>query len=72
MPVGAVEQVRFDLLPTSVLLGAGHRLRIALAGTDAAQFALLPEDGDVAYAVHRSAHHASHVEVPVVPAEHDA
>jgi putative CocE/NonD family hydrolase len=65
---GVVEAVRFDLLPTSVLLRAGHRLRIALGGTDAAHFELLPADGDVEYAVHREAARPSFVELPVAPA----
>lgn len=66
MAPGVVETVRFDLLPTSVLLRAGHRLRIALGGTDASHFELLPADGDVEYAIHREAARPSYVELPVV------
>lgn len=68
MTPGTVEAVRFDLLPTSVLLRAGHRVRIALGGTDAAHFELLPADGDVEYAVHREAARPSFVDLPVAPA----
>lgn len=68
MTPGEVEQVRFDLLPTSALLRAGHRLRIALAGTDASHFELLPGDGEATYTVHRDASRPSYVDLPVAGA----
>lgn len=55
----------FDLLPTSYVFAAGHRIRIALAGADASHFATLPS-GPSRLVVHRSRLHCSHVDLPVV------
>lgn len=45
--VGAPQALRWELLPISVLLPAGSRLRVALAGGDAPLFRRVPADGDV-------------------------
>jgi putative CocE/NonD family hydrolase len=63
---GAVRRVRFALFPTSVLVRAGHRLRLALAGHDAGLFARVPAEGDPTLAVHRGASSPSFVDLPVV------
>lgn len=44
-PVGQVVLVRIDLRPLSVVIPAGMRLRLAVAGHDADTFARLPADG---------------------------
>ena len=44
---GVPEAFEWELLPISVLLPAGARLRVALAGADAPLFRRIPADGDV-------------------------
>jgi uncharacterized protein len=63
---GAVHRVRFALQPTSVLLRAGHRLRLALAGHDAGLFARVPAEGDATLAVRRGSSSPSFVDLPVI------
>jgi uncharacterized protein len=63
---GVVRRVRFALQPTSVLVRADHRIRLALAGHDAGLFARTPATGDVTLFVHRGASSPSFVDLPVV------
>lgn len=63
---GAVRRVRFTLQPTSVLVRAGHRIRLALAGHDAGLFARVPAGGDPSFVVHRGTSTPSFVDLPVV------
>lgn len=67
MTPGAVEEVVFALLPTSVLFRAGHRIRIAIGGADADTFARVPSQGTPVYTVERGPEYASHVTLPVIP-----
>lgn len=62
---GEISELRFDLLPTSYLFQAGHRIRIAIAGVDASHFAILP-GGPPTVRIHRSSAHPSHIDLPVV------
>lgn len=64
---GEVAELSFELLPTSVLIRTGHRIRIAVAGADADTFRRIPETGDPVISVARSRVHPSHVLLPVVP-----
>jgi putative CocE/NonD family hydrolase len=57
--------IRFSMYPTSVLLHAGHRIRIALAGADASLFQRYPAKGTPTWTVYRQARRASFVELPV-------
>ncbi|WP_298124505.1 CocE/NonD family hydrolase [Brevundimonas sp.] len=61
-------QLTFDLLPTSYVFKAGHRVRIAIAGADAAHFARIPEDPTQfpVIEVLQRGEQASWVELPVV------
>lgn len=63
---GEVVQIAFDLVPTSVLLRQGSRIRIALAGHDASCFARYPASGTPTITVSRSSGLASCVDLPVV------
>jgi putative CocE/NonD family hydrolase len=67
MTPGALSEIRFGLLPTSVLFQRGHRIRLALAGADKDTFARVPADGAVTWWVSRTASAPSYVELPVVP-----
>jgi predicted acyl esterase len=63
---GEVTRIEFGLLPTSVLIQAGHRIRVAIAGHDAGIFQRIPETGDPIIKVERNPTHASMIELPVV------
>ncbi|MBX3145915.1 MAG: CocE/NonD family hydrolase [Gemmatimonadales bacterium] len=61
---GQAETVTFQLLPTSVLFRAGHRIRIAIAGADRDTFQRTPATGSATLTVHRG---ASFIDLPTVP-----
>lgn len=62
---GEIGELRFDLLPTSYLFEAGHRIRIAIAGADASHFAVLP-GGAPGVRVYRDSTHPSCIDLPVI------
>ncbi len=66
MVPGEVTEMTFGLLPTSILLRAGYRLRVAIAGADDGLFARIPATGDPVITVERNAVYASKIELPVV------
>ena len=57
--------VTLPLYATSVRLGAGHRLRVAVAGHDASLFARYPAKGVPTLSVERSVKRHSYLELPV-------
>jgi predicted acyl esterase len=63
---GEVAELNFGLLPTSVLIKKGHRIRIAIAGHDKDTFARIPAEGRPVISVARNTSHASFIELPVV------
>jgi putative CocE/NonD family hydrolase len=63
---GEVTEITFGLHPTSVLIGAGHRIRVAIAGHDAELFERYPAVGDPVIAVERNSVFPSKIELPVV------
>ena len=67
MTPGAVEEVVFALLPTSVLFRAGHRIRISIGGADSDTFARVPAEGTPEWVVEMGPEYASHVTLPVIP-----
>ncbi len=62
---GEVTELTFGLLPTSVLIEKGHRLRIAIAGHDKDTFARIPAEGTPVWTVQRNSVYASHVDLPM-------
>ncbi|MBN2154297.1 MAG: CocE/NonD family hydrolase, partial [Candidatus Lokiarchaeota archaeon] len=67
VPGEAMELV-FALYPTSVLLPAGSRLRVAVAGADKDTYARYPAEGEPpTLTVERNAALASGVSLPVIP-----
>ena len=75
---GQVVELRFDLLPTSWLFAAGHKIRVSIAGADLDNFELNPTlcpDNDVAsckettIGIHRGPTTASRIELPVISPE---
>lgn len=63
---GEVAELKFGLLPTSVLIKKGHRLRVAIAGHDKSVFARIPVEGTPVITVARNQRYASAIELPVV------
>ena len=63
---GEVAELKFGLLPTSVLIRKGHRLRIAIAGHDKSVFARIPAEGTPIITLQRNKRHASFIELPVI------
>ena len=66
LAAGGAGQITFELMPVSVIVRAGHRLRIAIAGADADTFRRIPEEGAPFIMVYRSAAHPSHVALPII------
>ena len=67
MVPGEVAELAFGLEPTSVLFREGHRIRIAIAGHDAAVFRRIPATGSPELRIQRNSTYPSFIELPVVP-----
>lgn len=63
---GELANLHFALLPTSVLIRQGHRIRLAIAGADKDTFPRIPAEGTPVITVARQSGRASFVELPVV------
>lgn len=63
---GEVSLLQFGLQPISVLIEAGHRLRLAISGADSDTFTRIPAEGKVDFAVYRGGETASYLELPVI------
>lgn len=61
-----ITQVKFGLLPTSVLIKKGHRIRIAIAGADKDTFMRIPSRGSPSYTIARTAKYPSSIELPII------
>lgn len=61
---GQVTELLIDLLPTSYQFAAGHRIRLTLAGHDAANFSQPYPAFPPIYRFHRDAQHPSRLELP--------
>lgn len=66
---GQVTELAFGLQPTSVLIRAGHRIRIAIAGHDASVFRRVPATGTPTITVQRNSTYPSYIDLPVVRRE---
>lgn len=66
MRPGRRERVRIRILPTSVVVKAGHRLRLAIAGADSTALERVPATGTPpTLTIHRGGGGASALELPV-------
>jgi putative CocE/NonD family hydrolase len=66
LPDEPVELV-FDLMPTSYIFEAGHRIRVTITGADK-DTALTPQlDPPPTVQIYREADHASYIELPIIP-----
>lgn len=60
-----INEMVFGLLPTSVLIKRGHRIRVAIGGADKDTFARVPAEGEPAFLVERNASYPSWISLPV-------
>lgn len=63
---GVRMDLHFALLPTSVVIPAGYRLRISIGGHDKDTFARYPETGSATFTVFRNLSSHSFVELPII------
>jgi putative CocE/NonD family hydrolase len=66
MVPGETTEITFGILPTSVLIRAGHRIRVAIAGHDADLFERYPAIGDPVITVERNSVYPSKIDLPVI------
>lgn len=65
MVPGEVAELPFELFATSVRLRAGHRIRLALGGSDRSMFAMVPRGATPAWTVQRGSAAPSWLELPM-------
>lgn len=63
---GELMELEFALLPTSVQLQKGYRIRISIAGQDADTFARYPKTGVPELSIYRNPENPSFVALPVI------
>jgi putative CocE/NonD family hydrolase len=63
---GEVAELRFGLLPTSVLIKKGHRMRIAIAGHDKDTFARIPAEETPTITIERNKSKPSSIDFPIL------
>lgn len=66
LPPGETVELIFGMLPTSVLVRRGHRIRVAIAGADKDTFARIPLQGTPTLQISRSRLLASCIRLPVI------
>lgn len=66
LKVGEIATIQFEMIPTSVKIARGHRIRIAIAGADKDNFARIPKEGEPIIRVYHSRSRPSYVELPVI------
>lgn len=64
---GKITNVSFEMIPTSVLIKKGHRIRIAIAGADKDNFQRIPSEGNPVITLHHSRTNISFVDLPILP-----
>jgi putative CocE/NonD family hydrolase len=62
---GQAAEISFALLPTSVVLRRGHRIRLALAGADSSMFERCPAEGTPRLTVYREKERSSYLDLPM-------
>ena len=67
LPKGQPAELVFDLLPTSNVFDAGHRIRLTITGADQTAFKTPETSPAQVVSVYRNARFASFVELPLMP-----
>jgi len=62
---GENAELKIGMYATSVLIKKGHKIRIAIAGQDAANFQRIPANGSPTIEVMRNSIHTSYIEIPM-------
>ena len=63
---GEVSEISFGLLPISVLIHKGHRIRIAIAGADKDTFVKIPKEGVPTITIERNRKFSSYINLPII------
>lgn len=63
---GEITEISFGLLPTSVLIEKGHKIRIAIAGADKDTFIQIPEKENPTIKIARNNENASYIDLPII------
>ncbi|MGW8225786.1 MAG: CocE/NonD family hydrolase, partial [Anaerolineales bacterium] len=63
---GEVSEISFALIPTSVQIKKGHRLRVAIAGHDKDTFTPIPEGEIRTITIQRNSNFASYIDLPLI------
>jgi putative CocE/NonD family hydrolase len=69
LPAGEPVELVFDLLPTSNIFDAGHRIRVTIMGADADTFATPQFDPAPTISIYHNAEHGSYIDLPIIPAD---
>ena len=64
---GEIAKISFGLLPTSVLIRKGHKLRVGIAGADKDTFLRIPSEGNPTITIERNKKNASFIDIPIIP-----
>lgn len=67
MTPGEPTELKFDLVPTSWLFRAGHRIRLAISAADRDHYARVPGGRPPVLTFFRDAVRASCIEIPIIP-----
>jgi len=62
---GEITRITFELMPVSVVVRGGHRLRVSIAGADADTFRRIPEVGAPIIMMFRTVTHPSQIVLPI-------
>ncbi len=63
---GEITEISFGLLPISVLIRKGHRLRVAIAGADKDTFLRIPSEGVPTIKIKKNSRNASFIDLPII------
>ncbi len=64
---GEVAEVTFGLIPTSIVIKKGHKIRIAIAGADKDTFGRCPMEENPTLSIYRTKKYPSFIEIPIIP-----
>ena len=63
---GETAEIRFAMMPTSIVIPKGYRIRVAIAGADKNNFKRYPVEGIPKITVMRNKKDASFIELPLI------
>nr|MDO8110557.1 CocE/NonD family hydrolase [Candidatus Sigynarchaeota archaeon] len=69
MVKGEIAEITIGILSTSVVIRAGHKIRVAIACADKDSFARIPEEGNPVITIARDKNHPSVIKLPVIVAK---